>query len=171
VRLVQAARVRSSVSLSVRPTGPEDKSFVDTLVRERWGAEVVVTRGRLLRPSELAGFISEKGGEAKGLITYEMRRGQCEVVTLDSLEEGLGIGTALIEAVCRKAKTAGCSRVWLITTNDNLKAVRFYQKRGFVLAALHRNAIAASRKLKPSIPRMGEDGIPIRDEIELEMVP
>ena len=156
------------MDIRIRPTGPEDRGFVNALVKERWGAEVVVTRGRLLRPTDLKGFIAEKGGEAKGLITYEMRGDQCEVVTLDSLEEGLGIGTALVEAVCSEARAASCPRVWLITTNDNLKAVRFYQKRGFVLAALHRNAIAESRKLKPSIPLVGEEGIPIRDEIELE---
>lgn len=155
----------------IRPAKPEDKGLVNALVKERWGAEVVVTRGRLLRPADLEGFIAERGGKVKGLVTYEIRRGQCEVVTLDSLEGGLGMGTALLEAVCGQARAASCRRVWLITTNDNLKAVRFYQKRGFVLAALHRNAIAESRRLKPSIPRMGEDGIPIRDEIELEMVP
>ena len=67
------------------------------------------------------------------------------------------------------AVAAGCRRLWLITTNDNLPALRFYQRRGFVLAALHRDAIAASRRLKPQIPLLGLDNIPIRDELELEM--
>jgi hypothetical protein len=57
----------------------------------------------------------------------------------------------------------------LITTNDNTKALRFWQKRGFRLAAVHRNAVEKSRKIKPEIPLTGNDGIPIKDEIELEM--
>lgn len=87
---------------------------------------------------------------------------------MDSLLEKRGIGTALMDAVEREARAAGCRRLWLITTNDNTRALRFYQKLGLSLAALHRDAIAESRKLKPSIALTGEDGIPIRDEIELE---
>ncbi|MEW5718069.1 MAG: GNAT family N-acetyltransferase, partial [Chloroflexota bacterium] len=81
-----------------------------------------------------------------------------------------GIGSALIDAVKLRARQAGCKRLWLITTNDNLTALRFYQKRGFTLAALHRNALEESRKIKPEIPLVGEHGIPLRDEIELEMM-
>jgi hypothetical protein len=51
-----------------------------------------------------------------------------------------------------------------------MNALRFYQKRGFVLVAVHRNALEQSRKLKPEIPLIGDDEIPLRDEIELEMM-
>ena len=81
----------------------------------------------------------------------------------------VGAGTALIEAVAGAARAAGCARLWLITTNDNLRALRFYQRRGFRLAALHRDALARSRELKPSIAEIGLDGIPLRDELELEL--
>ncbi|MFP3471139.1 GNAT family N-acetyltransferase, partial [Micrococcus sp. SIMBA_144] len=63
---------------------------------------------------------------------------------------------------------SGCSRITLITTNDNLAALKFYQKRGFVMTAIHRNAVEKARKIKPEIPLIGNDGIPIRDEIQLE---
>jgi DNA-3-methyladenine glycosylase I len=89
-------------------------------------------------------------------------------VTLNSLREGIGIGTALLDAVREAARKSGCRRTWLITTNDNLHALRFYQKRGWRLTALHRNALDESRRLKPVIPEIGIDGIPLRDEIELE---
>jgi ribosomal protein S18 acetylase RimI-like enzyme len=59
----------------------------------------------------------------------------CELVTIDSLDEGSGVGTALVEAVAKAARAAGCCRLWLITTNDNLRALRFYQRRGFELVA------------------------------------
>jgi ribosomal protein S18 acetylase RimI-like enzyme len=104
-----------------------------------------------------------------GIATYRFADGACELVTLDSMIEGIGVGTALIEAVRGAARAAGCTRLWLITTNDNLSALRFYQKRGFQMVAVYPNALDESRKLKPEIPLMGEDAIPIRDEIELDM--
>jgi GNAT superfamily N-acetyltransferase len=93
----------------------------------------------------------------------------CEVLTLHAADQWRGAGTALIEEVERIALDSGCRRVWLITTNDNIHGLRFYQRRGFRLAALHAGAVDRSREsLKPEIPVVGEHGIPIRDELELE---
>jgi GNAT superfamily N-acetyltransferase len=116
----------------------------------------------------LPGFVAICENEPSGLITYHLDSAECEIVTLDSLKEGYGIGSALIEAVKREALNAGCARLWLITTNDNTPALRFYQKRGFAIKAVYPNALENSRRLKPEIPEIGIDGIPIRDEIELE---
>jgi hypothetical protein len=63
----------------------------------------------------------------------------------------------------------GRGRLWLITSNDNLNAIRFYQRRGMRLTAVHRGAIDEARQIKPSIPLIGEHGIPIHDELELEL--
>jgi hypothetical protein len=61
--------------------------------------------------------------------------------------------------------------LWLISTNDNLNALKFYQKRGFSLVKLYKNAVNETRKkIKPEIPLIGENGIPIRDEVELEIL-
>ena len=84
-------------------------------------------------------------------------------------DKTLGLATYHIEAVKRVAGDAGCHRLWLVTTNDNLPALGFYQKRGFRLVAVHPEAVEASRRLKPEIPRLGREGIPLRDELELEM--
>ncbi len=105
-----------------------------------------------------------------GLVTYRIEGQACEVVTLDSLEANIGIGTALVEAVREAATQAGCTRLWLITTNDNMDALRFYQKRGLRLVAVHRDAVTEARRSKPQIPWIGNDGIPLRDEIELELM-
>jgi ribosomal protein S18 acetylase RimI-like enzyme len=134
-----------------------------------WGAETVVAHGEVLRPADLPGFAAEAAGEPVGLLTYLVRGDECEIVTLNAWRAGLGIGAALIEAVREAAVRAGCRRLWLVTTNDNTSGLRFYQKCGFILCALRPNAVAASRLLKPEIPPTGEAGIPIRDEIELEM--
>jgi ribosomal protein S18 acetylase RimI-like enzyme len=137
-------------------------------LHELWG-ETVVSRGAVHDPTALPGFVAEEGGERVGLLTYRIDGAKCEVVTIDAFPEGAGAGTALLGAAAGAARDAGCRRVWLITTNDNLRALRFYQRRGFRLAALHRNALERSRELKPSIPEIGLDGIPLRDELELEL--
>jgi GNAT superfamily N-acetyltransferase len=130
-----------------------------------------VDRGRARRdlPPERPPRVRRPGGRrADGRRHYSIDGGACEIVTIDSLIER-GIGTALVEAVTDAARAAGCGRLWLVTTNDNLPALRFYQKRRFALVAVHREAVAEARKLKPEIPLVGLDGIPIRDELELEL--
>lgn len=156
-------------ALAVEPLVPGDREWVRRFVRERWGAETVAGHGAIYYPNELPGFVATQDGERVGLLTYQIAGRACEVVTIDSLRPATGIGTALIDAATAAARAAGCRRVWLITTNDNLNALRFYQKRGFVIAALRPNAIAAARTLKPEIPLLGHDAIPLRDEIELEL--
>ena len=154
--------------MRVRPLGEADRNWATGKLRELWG-EGVVSRGRLLDATVLPGFVAEGDGEPAGLLTYRIDGGDCEVVTINAFLRGAGAGTALMEAVAAAARDAGCRRVWLITTNDNLRALRFYQRRGFRLAALHRDALDRSRDLKPSIPEVGLDGIPLRDELELEL--
>lgn len=133
-----------------------------------WGGDTVVSRGRIHKAKALSGFAAMDGEQVMGLITYDIRNDACEIVTLDSLTEHRGIGTALLVRLEEFAKAQGCARLWLITTNDNTYAMRFYQKRGFTMAALHRDAIAAARRIKPAIPLIGLGGIPILHEIEFE---
>jgi GNAT superfamily N-acetyltransferase len=132
---------------------------------EHWGGEIMITRGQTVRYDEVEGFVF---GDWAGLLTFMIRGGECEVTSLDSLQVGQGIGTKLMDEVLREAKDRNCRRLFLITTNDNLNALGFYQKRGFELAALYRSAIHESRRIKPSIPLIGMNDIPLRDELELE---
>jgi N-acetylglutamate synthase-like GNAT family acetyltransferase len=95
---------------------------------------------------------------------------QCEVLTLHVDEAGRGVGTALVAEVKDIAGRAGCARLWVITTNDNVDALRFYQRRGFRLAALYTGAVDECRtRLKSEIPTVGDHGIPLRDELELDV--
>jgi N-acetylglutamate synthase-like GNAT family acetyltransferase len=103
-------------------------------------------------------------------VTYEITGNQCEIITLNAFTQFCGVGTKLVEAVIDVLRGSKVKRLWLITTNDNPDAIRFYQKRGFVIAAVHVDAMKKSRELKPSIPLIGYYGIPIRDEIEFEML-
>jgi ribosomal protein S18 acetylase RimI-like enzyme len=130
---------------------------------------MIVTRGRVHDASELPGYVASQDKEIVGLITYKIEADHCEIVSLNSSIQGVGIGTALLKAVEMHAIEQNCTRLWLITTNDNQPAQHFYYKRDFKIVAIHHDAIKESRKLKPEIPLLGIDGIPIRDEIELAL--
>ncbi len=154
--------------IEVRPIQQQDRPWIGRRTRAQWGGETVIAHGVRYVLSELPGYVALLGGDRAGWITYHLEEQACEIVTLESLRPDRGIGTRLVEQVVSIARDAGCRRVWVITTNDNLHALGFYQKRGFVIAAVYPNALERSRQLKPEIPRVGQDGIPLRDEIELE---
>jgi len=154
---------------TLRPATDSDRPFLRQFMLEHWGGDMMLAHGETFYPAEHPAFIAESDGQAAGVITYWFRNGECEVTSLESLRREQGIGTALMNAVIAEAKKEGCRRLWLITTNDNLNALRFYQKRGLRLAALYPGAVNESRKLKPQISLIGENGIPLRDELELEL--
>ena len=153
-----------------RPILETDRPWMDLISIENWGSNQVVSRGRVHNILHLPGFIAEKEGVRSGFITYHMENLECEIVTLNSLVPGEGIGSRLVDAVKSCPQILDCSRIWLITTNDNTHAIRFYHLIGFSIKAIYPNEVNESRKLKPKIPLIGNDGIPIRDEIELEHI-
>ena len=155
--------------IQVREKQPGDSAALMALWTAHFGSPVVVARARKRDPAKLPGFVAEEDGKLLGAVTFLREEDEIEVITLDSAAENRGVGTALLEAVAALAKEQGVWRLCLVTTNDNIRAIRFYQKRGWNLCAFYRDAVAAARKLKPQIPLIGEDGIPIRHEIEFEL--
>ena len=155
--------------MEILPLTQAHRPWADQVLRREWDGPLIVSKGRLLDGSRLPGFVALEQGEPTGLILYDVRGDQCEVAALISYQEGRGVGGALINRVAQSARQMGCRRLWLITTNDNLHAIRFYQRRGFTLAAVDCGAINRYREtLKPGIPILGSEGIPIRDEFEFE---
>jgi GNAT superfamily N-acetyltransferase len=159
---------QSLPGVSILPIEQEHRDYLKTQVQKIWNGRFVISRGVAHEPANLPGFIALRGTEPVGVATYSVQDSECELVTLDAFVQWQGIGTALIEAVEEEARKSACSRLWMITTNDNVDALRFYQCRGYVISAVHLNAVEESRKMKPTIPFAGNFGIPIRDEIELE---
>lgn len=154
--------------VEIVPIGDQHREYLRHQVQKLWNGRFVVTRGVAYEPANLPGFLAMKNGEPVGVATYHVDGSETELVTLDALIQWQGIGSALIDAVEEEARKSGCSRMWMITTNDNVDGLRFYQRKGYVIAAVHVNAVDESRKLKPTIPFIGNYDIPIRDEIELE---
>lgn len=160
------------MGVRVRPLRPDERDWARSLMLERWGEEMAVGHGVVWRPAELDGFVAQDDdGSRVGLLTFDVRDDVLEVVTIDALREREGIGTALMLAAIERAHAAAVSTVRVMTTNDNQPAIAFYQHLGFRATEVREGAVADSRALKPSIPLVGVGGVPITDEIILELEP
>jgi ribosomal protein S18 acetylase RimI-like enzyme len=147
-----------------------DRNVISGHMKTLWKDDIVIAHGEIFDTRNLPGFKAVRDNQIVGFAHYQFRGAECEIITLASFEEEKGIGSALIAAVEEVAKIENRRILSLITTNDNLHALGFYQRRGFRLAKLSPGQIKESRKLKPSIPEIGNHQIPIRDEIRLEKV-
>jgi GNAT superfamily N-acetyltransferase len=155
--------------IAVRELRADDLAWAAERDEGSWGGPLVARRGELLDLRDFPALVAELDGDRTGLARYAIRGDSCELLSLESKVEGRGVGRALMDAVMARAIEAGCRRLWVVTTNDNTRALNVYQRWGFDLAALHRNAITdARRTLKPRIAELGMDGIPLRHELELE---
>jgi GNAT superfamily N-acetyltransferase len=155
--------------LRVRPADPADRDWIERFLA-RHDSTRVARRAELLAPLDHPMLVALADDRPAGLLTYIIADVECEILTLHVTRQWQGIGTALVEAIGDVARSAGCVQMWVLTTNDNVDALRFYQRRGFRLRALRPGAVDASRRdLKPEISRIGDHGIPLRDELELEL--
>ncbi|MCE5236227.1 MAG: GNAT family N-acetyltransferase [Clostridiaceae bacterium] len=154
--------------MDIQPISARYRGEVNAILKEEWACPPSVSRGKAIDTTGLPGFVSLEDNRINGIITYNIENSACEIVTLNSFEENRGVGTALINAVCSAAKAEKCTKIWLITTNDDIDAIRFCQRKGFAWIATRIDAIEVSRKLKPSIPLIGRYGIPIKHELEFE---
>jgi ribosomal protein S18 acetylase RimI-like enzyme len=164
------SKQKGSSMFEIQPISQDIRQKVIAFIADHWGSQTIISRGKIHDAKNLLGFFVMVDDEIKGLITFYIANNECEIVTLDSLIENQGIGTSLVEKVIETGRMNNCKRIWLITTNDNTRALRFYQKKGFKIANIYLNAIEDSRKIKPQIPIFGFDGIPILHEIELERI-
>ncbi len=157
-----------SSSFTVRRLNAHETSLIGEYWEKHWGAAEVVSRDIRHLPDTVAGWVAEDpGGAVLGLLTVR-EQAEWELVSLDSDQPGRGIGSTLLHQVEGSARQNGVHRLWLITSNDNLDALGFYQRRGWDLVAVHRGAIDRARRIKPAIPVTGLFGIPLHHEIELE---
>jgi GNAT superfamily N-acetyltransferase len=151
--------------MHIRESTVADRQWIRDKLRETWGSTRMVIRGELVECADVPALIA---GDGEGILQFRtLRPGTGEIVTLEAFVQWKGIGTALVEAYLARAKSEGLREVVVVTTNDNIDALRFYRARGFTIHQVRVDAIRESRKLKPEIPMTGSYGLPIRDEIEL----
>lgn len=154
--------------MEIRLTLLEEKNIVKELFIKEWNSDIMISKNQKHFVENLESIIAVVDKEIIGLLTFNIINKQAEIVSLDSFNEGKGIGTKLLDFTLNYFKNLNLDRIWLITSNDNCHAIRFYQKRGWKMVNIHFNAIEEARLLKPQIPMFGYDGIPILHEIEFE---
>lgn len=164
-------RCRSHVMQITEINRHTDAAEICEFVHRHWHAPHIVVRGKLYHPAEADGFVVRREGSIIGLITYLIEGDSILVLTHNSTEAGMGIGSKLVLRVIEEARRRGARRIWLTTTNDNLKSLGFFQRLGFRMSVIYPDAVNEARqKIKPELPETGYYGLPIRDEIELELV-
>jgi GNAT superfamily N-acetyltransferase len=153
-----------------RPIEPTDRDAVTDLLERAWGTVLAARKGELFDVSAYPGHLAELDGAMVGLAVSCLRGDEYEVLSLAALVEGQGVGRALMECCFQEARTRGCRRVWLTTTNNNIRAIAFYQHVGMTMCDFRRDAVAAARAVKPSIPLRDAAGIPIEHELDFERI-
>lgn len=156
------------MNVNVRPATGDDSDRIAAALVDSWGSTVVVAHGTSYDLTALPTLVAEHAGELVGVLTYHVDGAALEIVSIDAIDRRRGVGTALLAAACAEARDRGCARLWLVTTNDNLDALRFYQRRGLRIVGVTPDAVTEARRLKPAIPEIGEYNIPLLDELTLE---
>lgn len=151
----------------IKSIAMSNRESVVQFFKEHWGSAQMIISTGIYDCDQLDGFIYKVDNTILGLLTYVVHEDSIEVISLDSIKEGHGIGTKLMNEVELFAKQIGINKITLITTNDNLNALKFYQKRGYRIMKVIQDAVSKAREVKPSIPIVGNDGIPLHDELEL----
>lgn len=146
-----------------------DREAIAQFIAHHWHSRMVMSRGRSYFPHEHEGFIDWRDGKIVGLLTMAYEDDALQLLTLNSVLEGQRIGSALMLMAIDDARRRGIHRIWLTTTNDNLRAFEFYQKLGFRIVQVNVGAVDVARKTKPQIPEVGQEGIPIHDEVVFEL--
>jgi N-acetylglutamate synthase-like GNAT family acetyltransferase len=156
------------MALKIEPISVQDLDTVQEIVTRVWEDAIIVVHNDAYHIAHLNGIKAVIDECIVGCLHYQVREQECEILSLVSLQENQGIGSALLATVEAIAKSQNCKKLTLITTNDNLHALGFYQRTGFRLSALYPGQVEVSRKIKPSIPLIGANNIPLRDELKLE---
>lgn len=155
--------------INVRPGAVSEREFVAAALIREFASTQIWSRRRAFEAMELPALVAWSGKERVGVAVYRDEGGETELLALVATEKQGGVGSRLLEAAIAGARERGSQRLFLTTTNDNLDALRFYQRRGMRLVALHAGAMDEARRAKPSIPEIGNYGIAMRDDLELEV--
>lgn len=157
------------VGMSRRPIQDDDRAAIADFIEKHWHSKKVMSQGKSYFPHEHEGFIEWRDSQIAGLLTMAYQDDTLEVLTLNSVLEGERIGSSLMLLAIDDARHRDIHRIWLTTTNDNIKAMAFYQKLGFRMTAVNPGVVDEARKTKPQIPKVGFGGIAIHDEVVFEL--
>jgi ribosomal protein S18 acetylase RimI-like enzyme len=149
-----------------------DLGWAEGLLTDELGGRMQARRGELIDVLDADGLVALRAAQPVGIITWGREQGgsaEIACLAVASAARRRGIGRALLTAAADALRRRGVGRTWLVTTNDNHAALALYAQVGYRLAAVRPGAIDELRRtIKPSIPEVSPNGIPIHDELELE---
>jgi ribosomal protein S18 acetylase RimI-like enzyme len=151
----------------VRQAEPADRADTLALFRRDFGRAAVLAFGELMSLEECPAIVAEMRGDLAGALAYRMLPDALHVVALatDPLWQRSGVATHLAGEAEVLARRHGVGRLVFATTNDNLPALYFYQRRGWLITEVVPGAMIPHVR---EHARAGFAGIPVRDEIRLE---
>lgn len=155
-----------SVDGEIEPASPE---YIARAWAEHWGGEPLISGRRQYVLADVEGLAWRSGeGELAGLVTWCVEGEDAEIVSIHAETPGSHVGGRLLDAAEEELRRRGVHTAFVTTTNDNLRALAFYVRRGYRLVRLHLGAMDRVRRAKPGVSAVGADGIPLRDMWELE---
>jgi ribosomal protein S18 acetylase RimI-like enzyme len=119
-----------------------------------------------LEADALPAYVAADDGNIVGAASYRCVDSVLNLVMLNVLPQwrGRGVVTELVTAVLQEARAQGIERVFATVTNDDLPGLGLYQRLGFTITGVLVDRLTGKGRVES-----GFDGIPVRDEIQLEL--
>jgi GNAT superfamily N-acetyltransferase len=152
----------------IRPATIEE---IEADWREFTGGPPVIGVLRNYEPHDVEGVLwRDPGSGRNGVVTWWVDGERAEIVSVHAEPAGGGTGTRLMDEAEEELWRRGVRRVIIATTNDNVRALNFYIRRGYRLVRVHLDAMDRVRAAKPGVRTIGRDGVPLQDMWELEKI-
>jgi GNAT superfamily N-acetyltransferase len=150
----------------VREATDADREAARELFERDFGRTHIVAFGEVMDVDQMPALVAVAHTDPSGALAYRLLGDALHIVALatDPMWQRSGVGAYLVAEAELLARRLKLARVVVATTNDNLPALYFYQRRGYRLTALVPESVVQHTHQQQD----GFAGIPVRDEIRLE---
>jgi GNAT superfamily N-acetyltransferase len=150
---------------------PAGRELIGRLWMDFTRLPIVTMSRRYDDPGEVEAIVCrDEEGRVCGHVSFSVDGESGEIVTLEALVQGQHIGGRLIDASEEEMRRHGVRRIIVTTTNDNIRAQGFYQRRGYRLKRIELDGMKRVRAAKVDVPETGYEGLPLLDMWEFEKV-
>jgi len=166
VQVVCACRPRIDLPpVFVREANDADRRAARELFQRDFGRTRIIAFGEVMDIDQMPALVALMHREPSGALAYRLLGDALHIVALatDPMWQRSGVGSHLVAEAELLARRLALSRLLVATTNDNLPALYFYQRRGFrLIGAAVESVIAQTQEV-----HAGFGGIHVRDELHL----
>ncbi len=150
----------------VREATDSDRAAARELFTRDFGRTKIVAYSEVMDIDQMPALVAVRYEEPSGALAYRLHGDALHIVALatDPMWQRSGVGGHLVAEAELLARRLNLRRLVVSTTNDNLPALYFYQRRGYRMTDFVPNSIIMHTGQEVS----GFAGILVRDEIRLE---